>query len=252
MSQVVRAQGSLSIPKLKKKHGKRYAAAVEKLRSLEKQNFSPEEAVEALLNSAAPKFDESFEIALRLGVDPKQSDQMVRGAVVLPHGTGKSATVIAFAKGDKIKEAEEAGATEVGGEELAQKILGGWLDFTSVVATPDMMAVVSKVARVLGPKGLMPNPKLGTVTMDLKSVINELKKGRVEFRVDKAGIVQAPFGKRSFGAQKLQENLNMLIETVMRLRPSSVKGAFLQSAYISGAMSPSLPLDHQTITAKFN
>lgn len=246
------AQALLSIEELKKKHGKRYAAASEKLRKLEKTNFSVEEAVQALLDTPAPKFDESFELALRLGVDPKQSDQMIRGAVVLPHGTGKSASVIVFAKGEKVKEAEEAGALEVGGEELAQKILGGWTDFTSVVATPDMMPIVSKVARVLGPKGLMPNPKVGTVTMNLKTVIGELKKGRVEFRVEKAGIIQGPFGKRSFGADKLSENLNSLIDTVMRLRPSSVKGAFLLSAYISGAMTPSLALDHQAILSKYS
>lgn len=242
----------VSIPDIKKKHGKRYASAVEKLRTSAASALNLEDAVKALLETPAPKFDETLEVALRLGVDPKQSDQMVRGAVVLPHGTGKSATVIAFAKGDKIKEAEEAGAVEVGGEELAQKILGGWLDFTSVVATPDMMAVVSKVARVLGPKGLMPNPKLGTVTMDLKSVINELKKGRVEFRVDKAGIVHAAFGKRSFGQEKLVENLKSLVETVMRAKPSTAKGTYLLSAYISGAMSPSVALDHQAILAQYS
>lgn len=249
---MAKAAQLLSIPELKAKHGKRYASSAEKLRALSKALMSTEEAVQAILSTPAPKFDESLEVALRLGVDPKQADQMIRGAMVLPHGTGKSATVIAFAKGDKIKEAEDAGATEVGGEDLAQKILGGWQDFTSVVATPDMMPIVSKVARVLGPKGLMPNPKIGTVTMDLKSVINELKKGRVEFRVEKSGIIHAPIGKRSFGPEKLNENLKALIETVMKLRPSSVKGAYLQSAYLSAAMGPSVALDHQAIAAQFS
>lgn len=249
---MAKAAQILSIAELKKKHGKRFSKAAEKIRSFDKAYFSIDEAIKAILETPAPKFDESLHVALRLGVDPKHSDQMVRGAVVLPHGTGKSATVVVFAKGEKIKEAEEAGALEVGGEELAQKILGGWTDFTSVVATPDMMPIVSKVARVLGPKGLMPNPKLGTVTMDLKSVIGELKKGRVEFRAEKAGIVHAPIGKRSLGAEKLLENLNTLLETVVRLKPSASKGSYILSAYLSAAMGPSLMLDHQAILSTFS
>ncbi len=249
---MAKAAQILSIADLKKRHGKRYSQATEKLRSFEKAFFTGEEAIKAILETPSPKFDESLHLALRLGIDPKQSDQMVRGAVVLPHGTGKSATVVVFAKGEKIKEAQEAGALEVGGEELAQKILAGWTDFTSVVATPDMMPIVSKVARVLGPKGLMPNPKLGTVTMDLKNVIGELKKGRVEFRAEKAGIVHAPIGKRSLGAEKLVENLNVLLETVVRLKPATSKGAFVLSAYLSPAMGPSLMLDHQGILSTFS
>lgn len=240
-----------SIPKLKAKHGKRFASAVEKIRAEKTEMFSVENALNLMLQLPKARFDESCEIAFRLGVDPKQADQMVRGANVLPHGTGKKARVVVFAKGEKAKEAEAAGASEVGAEELAEKILKGYQDFTSVVATPDMMPVVSKVARVLGPRGLMPNPKLGTVTMNLKDVLGDLLKGRVEFRVDKNGIIHAPFGKVSFGKDKLLENSNALISQIVKLKPSSVKGVYLQSLHISTTMGPSLRLDHSEIASKY-
>ena len=236
------AQTLEPIEVIKKKHGKRYAKATEVVREKALEPRTYEEAIEILEGIAQPKFDDSFEAAFRLGVDPKQTDQMVRGAVVLPHGLGRSAKVVVFAKGAKEEEAKSAGADEVGGEELAQKILGGWTDFSAVVATPDMMPVVSKVARVLGPKGLMPNTKLGTVTMDLAKVISELKKGRVEYRVDKAGIVQASFGKRSFGKDKLTENFKVLAETIVRAKPSGAKGNYIVSVYLSSAMGPSVPV----------
>lgn len=228
---------------IKKKQGKRYASAVEKVRAFEKPQQAYEAAIDSLLALPKAKFDETFDIAFRLGVDPKQSDQNVRGAVTLPHGSGKSSRVLVFAKGPKAKEAEDAGADHVGAEELADKINGGWLEFDSVVATPDMMAVVSKVARVLGPKGLMPNPKVGTVTMDVKTVVGDLKKGRVEFRVDKAGIVHAPFGKVSMGKQKLAENFKALSDQLVRAKPSSVKGSYIQSAYMSTSMGPSVSVE---------
>jgi large subunit ribosomal protein L1 len=233
---------------VKRKHGKRYAKATEVIRQKAVEPKTYEEAIEILLGVGAPKFDDSLEVAFRLGVDPKQTDQMVRGAVVLPHGLGRSAKVVVFAKGAKEEEAKAAGADEVGGEELAQKIIGGYTDFSSVVATPDMMPVVSKVARVLGPKGLMPNPKLGTVTMDLAKVISELKKGRVEYRVDKAGIVQASFGKRSFGKEKLVENFKVLAETIVRSKPSGVKGNFVVSVYLSSSQGPSVAVNTAQIT----
>jgi large subunit ribosomal protein L1 len=228
---------------IKKKQGKRFSTAVQKLRDKGLAAQSYAEAIQRILDLPKAKFDETLEIALRLGVDPKQSDQNVRGAVALPHGSGKSARILVFAKGAKLKEAEEAGADFVGAEELVEKINAGWLEFDSVVATPDMMAVVSKVARVLGPKGLMPNPKVGTVTMDLKNVITDLKKGRVEFRIDKAGIVHAGFGKISMGKEKLIDNFKALTEQIVRAKPSSVKGAYILSAYISSSMSPSVMVD---------
>lgn len=245
------AQNLESIEKIKKKQGKRFALAVEKTRASQKEFHSIEEALETILSFPKTKFDETCELAFKLNVDPKQADQMIRGANVLPHGTGKSSRVVVFAKGEKENEAKEAGADEVGADDLAEKIQKGYSDFTSVVATPDMMAVVSKVARVLGPKGLMPNPKLGTVTMDLKKVIGDLKRGRVEFRVDKAGVVQAPFGKLSFGAEKLKENLMALIEQIVKLRPSSVKGSYILSIYISTSMGPSIRLDHNQLASMF-
>jgi len=241
----------VSIEKIKKAQGKRYASALQVVRDKVTKPESLEAAVEFICGLPSPKFDESCEVAMRLGVDPKQSDQMIRGAIVLPHGTGKSAKIVVFAKGDKAKEALEAGADEVGAEELADKISGGWTDFTSAVATPDMMGVVSKVARVLGPKGLMPNPKLGTVTMNLKAVIEELKKGRVEYRVEKAGVIHAAFGKKSFGKEKLTENLRLLTEQVMKAKPSSAKGQYLVSMYVSTSMGPSVAVDTNQVAAMF-
>ncbi|TVQ80228.1 MAG: 50S ribosomal protein L1 [Bradymonadales bacterium] len=236
------AQNLETIEVIKKKHGKRFSQAVALVREKAPEPKTFEEVIEIILSTPAVKFDESLEAAFRLGVDPKQSDQMVRAAIVLPHGLGRAAKVVVFAKGAKEDEAKAAGADEVGGEELAQKILGGWTDFSSCVATPDMMPIVSKVARVLGPKGLMPNPKLGTVTMDLTKVISELKKGRVEYRVDKAGVVHAPFGKRSFGKDKLAENFKALAESIVRAKPSGAKGNYLLSIFVSSAMGPSLPV----------
>jgi len=231
------------IEDIKRKQGKRFSSAVEKLRAQKLAPIAYADAIAKILELPKAKFDETLDLAIRLGVDPKQSDQNVRGAVPLPHGSGKSARILVFAKGAKLKEAEEAGANFVGAEELVEKINGGWLEFDSVVATPDMMAVVSKVARVLGPKGLMPNPKVGTVTMDLKSVITDLKKGRVEFRIDKAGIVHAPFGKVSMGKDKLVENFKSLTDQIVRSKPSSTKGHYILSAYISSSMSPSVAVD---------
>ncbi len=231
------------IEDIKKKQGKRYASAVEKLRAQKLSAVAYSDAIQKILDLPKAKFDETLDIALRLTVDPKQSDQNVRGAVALPHGSGRSAKVLVFAKGPKLKEAEEAGADFVGAEELAEKINGGWLEFDAVVATPDMMAVVSKVARVLGPKGLMPNPKVGTVTMDLKNVITDLKKGRVEFRVDKAGIIHARFGKVSMGKEKLVENFKALADQIVRAKPASVKGGYIAAAYMSSSMGPSVAVD---------
>lgn len=241
------AQNLESVEVIKRKRGKRFANAVKALREKKIEAVSLEAAFEALLEFPKAKFDESCEIAIRLGVDPKQADQLIRGALVLPHGTGKSSKVVVFAKGEKAKEAQAAGADEVGDEDLAAKIQGGWQDFTSCVATPDMMPVVSKVARILGPRGLMPNPKLGTVTMDLAKVITELKKGRVEYRVDKNGVIHAPVGKVSFGKDKLVENTKLLIEQVVKAKPSTVKGHYVLSMFVTTTMGPSVRLDHAAV-----
>jgi large subunit ribosomal protein L1 len=195
------------------------------------------------------KFDESVDIAVRLGVNPKYADQMVRGAVVMPHGTGKSIRVAVFAKGDKAQEAEEAGADVVGAEDLAERIQGGFFDFDATVATPDMMGVVGRLGRVLGPRGLMPNPKVGTVTFDLAKVISELKAGRVEFRVEKAGIVHAPVGRASFGSEKLRANVLALVELLMKLKPTSAKGTYVRSVALSTTMGPSIRLDPVEVMA---
>lgn len=190
------------------------------------------------------KFDETVDLAVRLGVDPKHADQMVRGAVNLPHGTGKSVRVVVFAKGDKAKEAQEAGADVVGAEDLVARIqTENWLDFDAAVATPDMMALIGRIARILGPRGLMPNPKVGTVTTDVTKAVRELKGGRVEFRVEKAGIVHAPIGKISFGSQKLLENARALIELLIKLKPSTAKGLYVKSIAVSTTMGPGLKLD---------
>lgn len=208
------------------------------------------EAIEALLALPAPRFDESFELAINLGVDPRHADQMVRGAVVLPHGTGKSVRVIVFAKGEKEQEAREAGADEVGAEELAKRIQEGWLEFDRVIAAPDMMSVVGRLGRVLGPRGLMPNPKLGTVTMDVGTAVGEQKAGKVEYRVDKAGIVHAGFGKRSQGAEALTENARALIEAVIRAKPAAAKGNYLRRITVSTSMGPGLRVDPASVALK--
>jgi len=195
------------------------------------------------------KFDESIELVLNLGVDPRQSDQMVRGAVVLPHGTGKSARVLVIAKGEKANEAQAAGADFVGADDMIEKIQKGWLDFDRVIATPDMMVAISKIAKILGPKGLMPNPKLGQVTMDVKKAIDDQKKGKVEYRTEKAGIIHVAVGKKSFGAQKLKENLMALASAVVRAKPATSKGTYLKKATLSSTMGPGIPLDTSELLA---
>ena len=225
------------------KAGKKYAAAL-KLIDREKR-YSLAEGFELLPKlKISSKFDETVDLAVRLGVDPKHADQMVRGAVNLPHGTGKTVRVVVFAKGDKAKEAQDAGANFVGAEDLVAKIqTENWLDFDAAVATPDMMGVIGKIARILGPRGLMPNPKVGTVTTDVTKAVRELKGGRVKFRVEKSGIVHAPIGKVSFGPQKLRENARALIELLLKLKPSSAKGLYMKSIGLSTTMGPGLKLD---------
>jgi large subunit ribosomal protein L1 len=211
-----------------------------------------EDACKLLPETKIAKFDESVDIAVRLGVDPKHADQMVRGAVVLPHGTGKSQRVIVVAKGDKANEARAAGADAVGAEELVEKIQKeNWTEFDSMVATPDMMGLVGRLGRVLGPKGLMPNPKVGTVTTDVAKAVRELKAGRVEFRVEKAGIVQARIGKVSFGGEKLTENARIMIETLLRLKPASAKGTYMRSVTLSTTMGPGIKVDTNPLVADY-
>jgi large subunit ribosomal protein L1 len=207
------------------------------------QKFSTSAASALLKEISYTKFDATVEVAMNLGVDPRHADQNVRGAVVLPNGLGRKTRVLVFAKGEKIKEAEEAGADYVGGDELAQKIMGGWLDFEAAVATPDMMGVVGRLGKILAPRGLMPNPKVGTVTMDLKTAVREAKAGRVEFKVNKASIIQAPVGKVSFEPSKIEENLKAFIDAIVRAKPSAAKGTYIKSAYLCSTMSPSIRLD---------
>jgi large subunit ribosomal protein L1 len=224
---------------------KKKAVAREKIDRL--QHYSLEEGLQTLLSAAYAGFDESVDVAVKLGVDPRHADQMVRGTCVLPHGTGKNLRVLAFAKGEKEKEAEEAGADYVGGEDLAKKIQEGWLDFDKAVATPDMMSVVGKLGKILGPRGMMPNPKVGTVTFDIGRAVRELKGGKVEFRVEKAGIVHVPFGRVSFGPEKLAENLRTIMDSIIRLKPSASKGVYLKGISISTTMGPGLKLDPQEL-----
>lgn len=196
-----------------------------------------------LLETAHAKFDEGVDLAIRLGVDPKKSDQMVRGTVVLPHGTGKKVRVLVFAKGQKEKEASDAGADVVGGEDLIEKISKGWLDFDKAIATPDMMGLVSKLGKILGPRGLMPNPKVGTVTFDLEKAIKEIKAGKVEFKVEKAGVVHVPVGKVSFGFGQLLENVKTLLEVILRAKPPTSKGIYLRTVALSTTMGPGIKVD---------
>jgi large subunit ribosomal protein L1 len=214
------------------------------------KKYALEEGVQTTLDSAYAKFDESVDLAVKLGVDPRHADQMVRGTCVLPHGTGKSVRVIAFAKGEKEKEARDAGADEVGGDDLAKKIQEGWLEFDKAVATPDMMGVVGKLGKILGPRGMMPNPKVGTVTFDIGKAVEELKGGKVEFRVEKAGIVHVPVGKVSFGPEKLVENIKAVVDSIVRLKPSASKGVYLRGIAISTTMGPGLKLDPQQVAAQ--
>ncbi|HNT56353.1 MAG TPA: 50S ribosomal protein L1 [Syntrophales bacterium] len=207
------------------------------------KRYPLKEAVELAVSAGAAKFDETVDVAIRLGVNPKHADQMVRGSVVLPHGLGKTVRVLVFAKGEKEKEALDAGADFTGADDLVEKIRGGWLDFDRVIATPDMMGSVGKLGKILGPRGLMPNPKVGTVTFNVANAVKETKAGKVEFRVEKAGIVHSPLGKVSFGADKILENLVALLETIIKLKPSSSKGTYLRSVALSTTMGPGVKAD---------
>jgi large subunit ribosomal protein L1 len=228
-------------------HGKKGAAALAKV---DRERVYPfEEGIRLMLDARHVKFDETTEAAINLAVDPRHADQNVRGAIALPHGTGKQVRVVVFAKGDKEREAREAGADEVGGDELAKKINDGWLDFERVIATPDMMNVVGRLGRVLGPRGLMPNPKVGTVTFEVGRAVREQKAGKIEFRVDKAGVVHVPFGKASFGADKLRENLSAVLEAIVKARPASAKGNYLKKVSISTTMGPGIKVDTGAFTA---
>jgi len=228
------------------KHGKKYRQAAEKV---EQRPYPLLDAIALAKDASFAKFDETVEVAMRLGVDPKHADQMVRGTVVLPNGLGKTARVLVFASGEKIREAEEAGADYVGGEDLAKRIEGGWLDFDAVVATPDMMRVVGRLGKVLGPRGLMPNPKAGTVAMDVGKAVQEIKAGKVEFRVDKTGIIHAPVGKLSFGPDKLKENADALIGAVIKAKPSAAKGKYLKALSVSSTMGPGIRVDEASVAA---
>ena len=224
-------------------HGKQYRAATATLAP--QQFYGPREAVERVKAAAFAKFDESVDVAVRLGVDPKHADQIVRGTVSLPHGTGKSVRVLVITQGDKAKEAEAAGADFVG-VEYVQKIKDGWLDTDAIVATPDMMAQLGALGKILGPRGLMPNPKAGTVTLDVAKAVKELKAGKIEFRVDKSGIVHAPIGKKSFSADALTENLQHFLEAIVRAKPAAAKGHYVRSVTVSSTMGPGVPLDPAT------
>jgi large subunit ribosomal protein L1 len=212
--------------------------------------YDSAEAIELVKKAASAKFDESVEVAVRLGVDTKKADQQVRGAVVLPNGTGKTQSVLVFAKGEKAKEAEAAGADHVGDSDYINKIQQGWFEFDVIVATPDMMAEVGKLGRVLGPKGLMPNPKTGTVTFDVTKAVNEIKAGKVEYRVDKTGNVHVPIGKVSFEAEKLAENLNTIIDTLLKVKPAAAKGTYLKNVAISSTMGPGVKVNPSTFSVK--
>jgi large subunit ribosomal protein L1 len=228
-------------------HGKKYTEAA---KLIDRAKFyDPAEALELVKKAATAKFDETIEVSVRLGVDPRHADQQVRGAVVLPGGLGKSVRVIVFAKGDKAKEAEAAGADVVGAEDLATRIQEGWLDFDVAVATPDMMGMVGKLGRVLGPRGLMPNPKTGTVTFDLTNALREIKAGKVEYRTDKAGIVAAPLGKASFDAERLASNFKAFMDAIVRAKPAAAKGIYLKSITLSSTMSPGIKVNPAKLTA---
>ena len=228
------------------KHGKKYKSATD---GVEARSYPLAEAVRKAKELSFTKFDESMDMAVRLGVDPRHADQMVRGTVALPHGTGKTVRVLVFASGEKVKEAEDAGADIVGGEELAKKIEGGWLDFDVVVSTPDMMKITGRLGRVLGPRGLMPNPKSGTVTFDVEQAVAAIKAGKIEYRVDKAGNVHAPFGKVSFSAEQLEENAAAVIAALVKAKPASAKGKYVKSISVSSTMGPGIKVDESAATA---
>ncbi len=224
------------------KHGKKYADSA-KLIDLQKA-YDPEEACELAVQTSKAKFDETIELSCRLNVDPRHADQQVRGAIVLPHGTGKVVRVVVITKGEKIKEAQEAGADFIGAEDLIQKIqTENWFDFDVIVATPDMMGIIGRIGRILGPKGLMPNPKSGTVTMDIAKAVSEIKAGKVEYRVDKTAIIHCPIGKASFGKDKLNDNLRVLMEAIIKAKPPVAKGIYLRSVYLSSTMGPGVKVN---------
>ena len=229
------------------KHGKKYRASAEGIDR--EKSYPVEEAVRLVKESAKAKFDETVDLVVRLGVDPRHADQQVRGAVVLPHGIGRSVRVLVFAKGEKEKEALAAGADYAGSDDYVAKVQEGWTDVEVVIATPDMMGSVGKLGRVLGPRGLMPNPKLGTVTMDVTRAVREAKAGKIEYRVDKAGNVHVPVGKASFTADALSGNVNSLLHELMRAKPSAAKGRYMLSAYLSSTMGPSVKLDTSSVIA---
>jgi len=222
-------------------HGKKYEEAAKLIDA--KKLYETEDAIELLKKTASAKFDETIEVAIKLGVDPKYAEQQVRGAVVLPHGTGKTKTVLVFAKGEKAKEAEAAGADFVGAEDMVAKIQGGWTGFDVAVATPDMMGTVGRLGKLLGPKGLMPNPKVGTVTLDVTRAINEIKAGKIEYRTDKAGNIHAPIGKASFDNEKIIENFHTLVETLVKVKPAAAKGQYLRSITVSTTMGPGVKVN---------
>jgi large subunit ribosomal protein L1 len=223
------------------RRGKRILAAKAKVEPA--RRYSLKEATEMVVSMAGAKFDETVDAAVRLGVNPAHADQMVRGSVVLPNGLGKSVRVLVFAKGEKEKEALDAGADLVGNDEVIEKVKGGWFEFDRVIATPDMMGAVGKIGKILGPRGLMPNPKVGTVTFEVAKAVKELKAGKVEFRVEKAGIVHSPVGKVSFGAEKLKENVQALLETIIKLKPSASKGIYIRSISLSSTMGAGVRID---------
>lgn len=224
-----------------KKVGKKHTEATKKVDRA--RRYTLDEATSLVKDVSRAKFDETVDVAVRLGVNPKHADQMVRGALVLPHGVGKTVRVLVFARGEKVAEAEQAGADFVGGEELVAKVTGGWLDFDTVVATPDMMGQVGKLGRVLGPRGLMPNPKVGTVTFDVSKAVREAKAGKVEFRVEKAGIVHVPIGKVSFEPTLLQDNVRALMQALMKAKPSTAKGQYVRSITLNSTMGPGIRID---------
>lgn len=231
-----------------KKRGKKYAEAVKLYDKHEL--YEPKQGLELVKSTATAKFDETVEVAVRLGVDPRHADQQVRGTVVLPHGTGQTRTVLVFAKGEKAQEAEEAGADFVGAEELAEKIQGGWLEFDVAIATPDMMGTVGRLGRILGPRGLMPNPRTGTVTLDIGKAVEEVKAGKIEYRVDKTSIVHAPIGKASFDIEQLEGNFATLMDALIKARPAAAKGQFLRSVTISSTMGPGIKINPHAIAGK--
>lgn len=230
--------------------GKKYKSVVVNIDRLNRYNFS--DAIKLMLDCHVAKFDETVDIAVRLSVDPRHADQMVRGTVALPHGVGKTVRVLVFAKGEKEKEALDAGADYAGSDEYVEKIQGGWLEFDKTIATPDIMGTVSKLGRVLGPRGMMPNAKLGTVTFDVGKAVQEIKAGKIEFKVEKAGIVHAPMGKVSFGPEKITDNVSAFMDTILRLKPPASKGTYLKSIAISTTMGPGIKIDPLFTKELFN